>query len=93
MAIQIPVAFAGGIATVISVIQYLASEGWTRYVLIVFVIGVLNLSGIYLIEFLVEEIFKVFGLIVKVPFFGQWSAIYILTLFAPVIFYAVKYSR
>jgi len=81
----------------IAFLQSLSAEPWTRYLIIVFFLGATNIlgdwTGVWLIEGLIESIFSFFGFTVVIPIFPPFSAIFILALFSPLIFYAVKYSR
>lgn len=88
---------AGLIGGLVTFLSSLAAEGWTRYLVIIFFLGASNVlgefTGVWLIEGLVESIFGFFNINVIVPKFGPFSAIFILALFSPVVFYAIKYSR
>ena len=85
---------AGLVGGLLTFLQSLAAEGWTRYLVIIFFLGASNVlgdwTGIWLIEGLTETIFGFFGFDVVIPKFGPFSAIFILALFSPVIFFALK---
>ena len=87
-------ALLGGALTFV---QSLASEGWTRYLVIIFFLGASNIfgefTGLYVIEGMIETVFSVFNFPVIIPKFAGFSAIFILALFSPLVFYALKYSR
>jgi len=93
VAISISAILGGAVAF----LQSLSAESWTRYLIIVFFLGASNVlgdwTGIWLIEGMVESIFSFFGFTVVIPIFPPFSAIFILALFSPLIFYAVKYGR
>ena len=85
---------AGLIGGLLTFLNSLAAEGWTRYLVIIFFLGASNVlgswTGVWLIEGLTETVFGFFGINVVVPKFGPFSAIFILALFSPVIFFALK---
>lgn len=88
---------AGILGGILTFLQSLAAEGWTRYLVIVFFLGASNIlgdwTGIWLIEGMIESIFGFFGFSVIIPKFAGFSALFILALLSPLIFFAVKYSR
>ena len=85
---------AGLVGGLLTFLQSLAAEGWTRYLVIIFFLGASNVlgdwTGIWLIEGLLETIFSFFGFNLVVPKFGPFSAIFILALFSPIVFFALK---
>jgi len=88
------ITIAGLVGGLLTFLQSLAAEGWTRYLVIIFFLGVSNIlgdwTGVWLIEGLIETIFGFFGLNVVIPKFGPFSAVFILALFSPIIFFAIK---
>ena len=94
MAVITLTAILGGI---VSFLQSLASEGWTRYIILVFFLGASNIvgefTGVYLVEGMIESIFSLFNFSVVIPKFAGFSGIFVLALFSPLVFYALKYSR
>jgi len=88
---------AGLLGGALTFLQSLASEGWTRYIVILFFLGAFeifgSLTGIYLIEGITETIFGFFGINIIIPKFAGFSGIFVLALFSPLVFYALKYSR
>jgi len=88
------ITIAGLVGGLLAFLQSLSAEGWTRYLVIIFFLGASNIlgdwTGVWLIEGLIETIFGFFGLNVVIPKFGPFSAIFILALFSPIIFFAIK---
>ena len=85
---------AGILGGLLTFLQSLAAEGWTRYLVIIFFLGASNVlgdwTGVWLVEGLTETVFGFFGVNVVIPKFGPFSAIFILALFSPIIFYTIK---